>query len=128
MSTVYIIQRPRENKFGWTPDLTDASRYGAMEVVFEANDRPQFLPGPMVHKARKVMKDFGPDDYLLWPGGGDPIAVSICSMVAAERSPTVRFLRWERNRDEGVRDRRKGWYMPVALELQEERSDGNQSA
>jgi hypothetical protein len=57
MSTVYIIQRPRENKFGWTPDLTDASRYGAMEVVFEANDRPQFLPGPMVHKARKVMKE-----------------------------------------------------------------------
>ena len=74
------------------------------------------------------MKDFGPDDYLLWPGGGDPIAVSICSMVAAERSPTVRFLRWERNRDEGVRDRRKGWYMPVALELKEERIDGNQSA
>ena len=129
MSKVYVIQAPRENKFGWVPDLTDASRYGTFEVVFEFNDKPQFLPGPMLHKARKIMKDFGPEDYLLWPGGGDPIAVSICSMIAAEKSPTVRFLRWERNKDEGVRDRRKGWYMPVALELKEERSDlGNQSA
>ena len=32
--------------------------------------------------------------------------------------PVVRFLRWERNREEGVRDRRKGWYMPVAIELE----------
>jgi hypothetical protein len=125
--TVYIVQRPRENKFGWTPDLTDANRYGAMEIVFETTDRPQFLPGPSLHKARKIMKDFGPEDYLLWPGGGDPVAVMICSMVAAENSPIVRFLRWERNKDEGQRDRRKGWYMPVALELERSKSV-NQSA
>ena len=125
--TVYIVQRPRENKFGWTPDLTDASRYGAMEIVFEENDKPQFLPGPSLHKARQIMKDFGPEDYLLWPGGGDPVAVMICSMVAAEYSSTVRFLRWERKKDEGQRDRRKGWYMPVALELERSKSV-NQSA
>jgi hypothetical protein len=119
MSKVYIVQRARENKFGWTPDLTDASRYGSMEVVFEANDKPQFLPGPSFQKARRIMKDFGPEDYLLWPGGGDPVAVMICSIVAAESSPVVRFLRWERNREEGERDRRKGWYMPVALEIVE---------
>jgi hypothetical protein len=123
--TVYIVQRPMENKFGWTPDLTDASRYGDMEVVFEASDKPQFLPGPSLHKARKAMKDFGPEDYLLWAGGGDPVAVMICSMVAAERSKIVRFLRWERNREEGVRDRRKGWYMPVALELERTTIDSN---
>jgi hypothetical protein len=114
--TVYVIQSPRVNKFGWTPDLTDASRYGSMEIVFESTDKPQFLPGPSLTKARNVMKHFGPEDYLLWPGGGDPIAVAICSMVAGELSPIVRFLRWERNREEGVRDRRKGWYMPVAIE------------
>ena len=49
---------------------------------------------------------------------GDPIAVSICSMVARESSPVVRFLRWERNKEEGVRDRRQGWYMPVAIEFE----------
>jgi len=35
MSKVYVVTRPRENKFGWTPDLTDATRYGSLEVVFE---------------------------------------------------------------------------------------------
>ena len=128
MSTVYLVQAPRENKFGWTPDLTDASRYGKIIPVFDSHDKPQFLPTPSVRKARKAMKDFSPDDYLLWAGGGDPIAVSICSMVARENSPIVRFLRWERNREEGVRDRRKGWYMPVAIELERRIDEQNQSA
>ena len=63
------------------------------------------------------MKDFGPEDYLLWPGGGDPIAVMIACSIASEKSPIVRVLRWERNIEEGDRDRRKGWYMPVSLEF-----------
>jgi len=29
----------------------------------------------------------------------------------------VNVLRWERNFDEGERDRRKGWYLPVKLNL-----------
>ena len=128
MSKVYVIQAPRENKFGWVPDLTDASRYGTFEVVFEVNDKPQFLPGPMLHKARKIMKDFGPEDYLLWPGGGDPIAVMITCMIASEMSPPVRVLRWERNVEEGERDRRKGWYMPVALELRKVKENEYKSA
>jgi len=114
------VNRPTRNKFGWTPDLSDAARYGTLEVIFEENDRPQFLPIPSIQKARRVMKDFGPDDYILWPGGGDPIAVMIVCMIASERASTVRVLRWERNLEEGERDRRKGWYMPVALELRKE--------
>jgi hypothetical protein len=27
MPKVYIVQRPIQNKYGFTPDLTDASRY-----------------------------------------------------------------------------------------------------
>jgi hypothetical protein len=38
-------------------------------------------------------------------------------------SPVVRVLRWERNMEEGERDRRKGWYMPVALEMRKENND-----
>ena len=117
LTTVYVVNRPVKNKFGWTPDLTDAARYGKLEVVFEANEKPQFLPGPSILKARRIMEEFGPDDYLLWPGGGDPIAVMITCMIAAEKSPQVQVLRWERNIDEGERDRRKGWYMPVTLAL-----------
>ena len=120
MSKVYVVNRPVKNKFGWVPDLTDASRYGSLEIVFEANDKPQFLPGPSVQKARRIMKDFSSEDYLLWPGGGDPIAVMIACMIASEKASPVRVLRWERNIDEGERDRRKGYYMPVALELRKE--------
>ena len=126
MAKVYLVNRPKVNKFGWTPDLSDASRYGSIEVVFEANEKPQFLPNPSIQKARRILKDFGPEDYLLWPGGGDPIAVMIVCMIAAENSPIVRILRWERNIEEGDRDRRKGWYMPVALEMRKE-SDDNKS-
>lgn len=127
MPNVYVVQRPRKNKFGWVPDLTDAARYGTLKIVFEDNDNPQFLPDPMLHKAKRIMKDFGPDDYLLWAGGGDPIAVMIVSMIAAEVSPRINVLRWERNVEQGERDRRVGWYMPLTLELRKE-SDGSKSA
>ena len=119
-----MVNRPVKNKFGWTPDLTDAARYGSLEVVFEPEDKPQFLPSPCIQKARKIMRDFCPEDYILWPGGGDPIAVMVVCMLAAESSPVVRVLRWERNMEEGERDRRKGWYMPVALELRKEKVNG----
>jgi len=116
MPTVYIVTRPRENKFGWTPDLTDAARYGKMQVVFEPDEKPQFNPSKAITTAREIMKDFSPEDFLLWPGGGDPIAVMVCTAIASEQSDVVNILRWERNFDE-VRDRRKGWYMPVKLDL-----------
>ena len=126
MAKVYLVNRPKVNKFGWTPDLSDASRYGSLEVVFENNDKPQFLPSPSIQKARQIMKNFCSEDYILWPGGGDPIAVMIVCMIASENSPIVRVLRWERNIEEGDRDRRKGWDMPVALEMRKE-SDDNKS-
>lgn len=114
--TVYIVTRPIENKFGWTPDLTDAARYGIFKIIFEPEDKPQFNPTKSIETARKVMQGFTPDDFLLWPGGGDPIAVMIACMVAAEESEEVNILRWERNFDE-IRDRRKGWYLPVKLNM-----------
>lgn len=128
MSKVYVVNRPVKNKFGWTPDLSDASRYGTLEIIYEPNDKPQFLPGPCIQKARRIMKDFSSEDYLLWPGGGDPIAVMISCMIASEKANTVNVLRWERNKEEGERDRRKGYYMPVALELRKEDYEGYRSA
>ena len=128
MPNVYIVQRPKMNKFGWVPDLTDASRYGKLIPIFEDNDNPQFLPGPSIQKARRIMKNFNPEDFLLWPGGGDPTAVMIVSMIAGEISPIVNVLRWERNIEQGGRDRRIGWYMPLTLELRKEANYGNKSA
>ena len=128
MSKVYVVNRPVKNKFGWTPDLSDASRYGTLEIIYEPNDKPQFLPGPSIQKARRIMKNFSSEDYLLWPGGGDPIAVMITCMIAGEKANTINVLRWERNKEEGERDRRKGYYMPVTLELRKEDYDRYRSA
>ena len=63
------------------------------------------------------MQDFSPEDFLLWPGGSDPIGVMIACMVASEFSSEVNVLRWERNFNNGERDRSKGFYMPVKLDL-----------
>ncbi|MAN64555.1 MAG: hypothetical protein CML19_08105 [Pusillimonas sp.] len=116
MATVYVVQRPTQNKFGWTPDLSDAAKYGELEIIFEPSEQPQFSPAPAIHKAKKILKDFSEDDYLLWAGGGDPTAVMIACMAASQVSPKVSILRWERNFDTH-RDRRKGWYMPCTLEM-----------
>ena len=51
MAKVYIVTRPTENKFGWTPDLSDAARYGTLCVLYEPDERPQFHP----NKAIKIM-------------------------------------------------------------------------
>ena len=52
----------------------------------------------------------------------------IVCMIASEVSPTIKVLRWERNKEEGTRDRRKGWYMPVSLEMRKVKNDEYQSA
>ena len=116
---VWVVSRVGVNKFGWTPDLSDASRYGIMRVVFESDDRPQYLPGPSLQRAKRVMKDYNSEeDFILWGGGGDPIAVACVTAVATLLSTkSITFLRWERNIEQGVRDRRKGWYMPVSIPI-----------
>ena len=74
MPKVFVVNRPIRNKFGWTPDLSDASRYGSIEVVFEPDDNPQFVPSPMIMKARKIMwKTFFTEDITFSVGGGDQV-------------------------------------------------------
>ena len=116
ISKVFVVSRPTQNKFGWTPDLSDAAKYGELEIIFEASEQPQFSPAPSIHKAKKILKDFSEEDYLLWAGGGDPTAVMIACMAASQSSDVVKILRWERNIDT-YRDRRKGWYMPCTLNM-----------
>ena len=115
--TVYVVQRPKENKFGWTPDLSDAARYGKLRILFEDGDKPQFQPDHAIKKARERLEGFGPNDYILWAGGGDPIAVMIACTVASEMSDEINILRWERNQNARASDTQVGFYMPVTLNM-----------
>jgi hypothetical protein len=102
--TVYIVQRPRPRidrvtgAFMGDLDLSSAGHYGKIEFVFETEDRPSVMPGPMLDKARGVLKDFNDEDFLLW-AGGDPVAFMIATGVAAQTNGgRIPFLVWERER------------------------------
>lgn len=120
---VFVVSRPTVNKFGFTPNLSSAQQYGRLEIVFEQSDNPQFLPGPAVRKAFRVLRDFDCQrDAVLWAGGGDPTAVGICfavlsSVTAAQRPQIITMLRWERTLTDNGRDRKSGFYVPVPIEL-----------
>jgi hypothetical protein len=121
--TVYIVQEPRPFRNRATgaltyPDLSPASTYGAVKFVFSKDDQPALTTGLSMAQARKALRDFNDEDYLLW-AGGDPVALTICSMITAEiNRGRYTFLRWERNsgRMEGAGGA-GGFYVPVNLNL-----------
>ena len=95
-------------------------RYGELEVVFESSDKPQFVPVPSIQKARRIMKDFSPDDFLLWAVGGDPIAVMIVCVIASEMSPLTSDGNVTKKKVTEI-DVKDG--MPVALEMRKVKND-----
>ncbi len=124
--TVYIAQQPRPNKSGWTPDLSSADKYGRFEYVFGSSERVYALPGPSMFKVRKILKDFNPEeDYFLWPGVGDPMALACCIQALSELGlDYYNFLYWDRKRSStGERDPSKGFYVPITLPIKEKRHD-----
>jgi hypothetical protein len=120
MSTVYLVQQPRPSRDrGWTPDLSTAQAFGKIVPVFSAEDRPDFLPNESLFKARSVLRNFGPDDYLLFVNGS-PVAFALCVATIVQNNPHgLQLLRWERKPVEGsgMRDPRQGYYIPVEIKL-----------
>ena len=123
--TVYIPQQPMPNKrTGWTPDLSSAAEYGKIEYVFAGGERVYALPGPSLFKAKKILRDFNPEeDYILWPGVGDPAALYATLLALMSHDPaSIRFLYWDRKRDSnGQRDRNSGFYVPCNFMIKENR-------
>lgn len=122
--TVYVIQQPRPNKQGWMPDLSSANKYGKIEYVFGSHERIYALPGPSLFKARKIFREFNQDqDYILWPGVGDPAAL-VVAMIALMECDIDYFkqLYWDRKRDDnGQRTAANGFYVPLTHNIKEKR-------
>ena len=118
---VFITQRPRPNKNGWTPDFTPATKYGALHFIFESEDQPWRTPAQAMAHAEQVLRDFNPShDYILWPQTGDPAAMwaTLISLVMNEDITSIRFLYWERERSgDGTRTQGRGFYTPVTFTL-----------
>lgn len=87
-NTVYVVQVDN------TKDLSDAKRYGSLRAVF-GNPRKPYNTGLMISKARKILENYKPGDYLLVIG--DPTLAAVCMTVIAETEAVVDVLSWDRN-------------------------------
>lgn len=115
---VYLIQEPTTDRI--PRDLSSANRYGKIVSVLSAEHKPSLLPGPSLHEMRRVMKNFHPDDYILWIGG-DPMGPLLAGYVMNELGyRSCKFLRWERERDLDGRRTGTGFYMPGTVQFRPE--------
>lgn len=127
--TVYVIQQPAPNKTGWMPDFSSAAEYGAIQYLFNADERVYALGGPSLFKVRKFLRDtFKPEkDYILWPNIGDPMACIIAMLAIGEMGyDSIKCLYWNRKRDaQGNRDSQAGFYFPIQINLKERKDYGD---
>jgi hypothetical protein len=102
------------------PNLTPASKFGAMEYVFDAEDKPFLNTARALRTAEKALVDFDPErDFVLWPNTGDPAAAWAVMLVLGRKGiRKVKTLYFERNLVDGERDNRKGFYTPIVFNLQ----------
>ena len=119
--TVFITKQPVPDSKGWVPDLTPALKYGAIKFVFSGSEKVYALPGPSLHKARRLLlKEFDHTrDFLLHPNTQDQVSLICCMTAILELRPEyVNLLYFDRIRQEdGSRNRRLGTYYPIKLEL-----------
>lgn len=85
--TVFVVQVDNSK------DLSDAKRYGQLRAVFGRPRKP-YDTATMVSKARRVLAEWEPGDYLLMVG--DPTLCSVCMAVASEQEDVINVLSWDR--------------------------------
>ncbi len=105
MGKVYIVQEsPGKNTLG-------AADFGRPEVLLSSDRQVLFSPGPTVFELRNRLQGFSDKDYIL--PIGDPAAIAIACMVAAENNlGRVKLLKW---------DRQEARYYPIQVNLHPER-------
>ncbi len=86
--TVFVVQVDNSK------DLSDAKKYGSLRAVFGKPRKP-YDTDAMVAKARRVLKDWQPGDYLLMIG--DPTLCAVCMAVASEQEDIINVLSWDRD-------------------------------
>ena len=98
---VYVVQ---ENpKFS----VLTAGQYGELSVLLPFGTQVVLSVAPTLQVIRKKLKDFSDDDYLV--AIGDPTAIAIACMVAAEvNRGVVNMLKW---------DKREKMYYPVTIDM-----------
>lgn len=111
MSNSYIIQNCDSNR-----DYSSANRFGAIHFLLEKDESVLQTPGPIFFKLKKILREFKPDDYLVF-AGGDPWAIGMVFAILKDyHFKEVNVLRWNRNRclDGNVVS---GFYTPIKMKI-----------
>ena len=89
MAKVYVTQEnPKVN-------ILAAGRFGELNLLLLHGRQVTLSSAPVVRLLRSKLKDFTNDDFIL--PMGDPVAIAIASMIAAEvNNGRVKFLKWDR--------------------------------
>jgi len=85
--TVFVIQADK-NK-----DFSDARRFGNLRAVFSHARKP-YDTSAMIDRAKRVLRDWKPGDYLLMIG--DPTLCAVCMTLVTEEYDQVNVLSWDR--------------------------------
>lgn len=98
MSKVYLPQLPSRFDASlqmWIPSINiqPAEEFGETFTVMPP-DASRLSTKQLTKAVRERMQDFSEDDYLVCIG--DPFLIALCSIVAAEMTDKVKFLRWDR--------------------------------
>jgi hypothetical protein len=106
LPTVYVAQQPTPKLgTGWIPDLSPANKFGKVEFVFDAPDKPWVDTQNAIAKILVRTKEFDADtDFLLWPQSGDPASFWLMIQTLTARGfHRLRFLYYQR----------EGFYIPI---------------
>jgi hypothetical protein len=117
-SRVFVVQQPRPNNQGWTPNLGPATQYGAIHFVFSGSDRPQDDTRQAMIQAAERLQDFDPTkDFVVWPYTGDPAGAWAVMLVLGNMDiDYIRVLCWQRKLENGERNG-DGFYTPLLFDL-----------
>lgn len=75
-------------------DYTPALAFGSQVIGVFPPGQIHLSPQVALGRARSVLRNMQPDDFLAL--SGDPVKIAVCAVVAYERNLRVRFLRYNR--------------------------------
>lgn len=115
---VFVVQQPKPNNAGWTPNLGPATLYGRIVYVFEGSDNPKDDTKAAMRKATSALASFDPEqDFVVWPYTGDPAGAWAVMLVLGNMDiDYVNVLYWDRKLENGRRSG-DGFYTPIRFDL-----------
>lgn len=88
MRTVWVVQVDN------TKDMSEARKFGQLRAIFGKPRKP-YDTSSMIRKARQLLKEWQPGDYLLMIG--DPALCAVALGLVHEQTEVINILSWDRN-------------------------------